>query len=57
MTNKVALEIRAVFKLYYHGVDRKRNGVGVMLKEEYAKKKNVVEVKRVSDRVKCETGN
>ena len=30
-------------------MDRKRNGVGVILKEEYAK--NVVEVKRLSDKV------
>ncbi|KAF7711439.1 hypothetical protein C0J45_0417 [Silurus meridionalis] len=37
------------FKLLYHGVDGKRNGVGVILKEEYSK--SVVEVKRVSDRV------
>ncbi|KAI5088055.1 hypothetical protein C0J45_21598 [Silurus meridionalis] len=37
------------FKLFYHGVDGKRNGVGVILKEEYSK--SVVEVKRVSDRV------
>ncbi|KAI5102989.1 hypothetical protein C0J45_6570 [Silurus meridionalis] len=36
------------FKLFYHGVDGKRNGVGVILKEEYSK--SVVEVKRVSDR-------
>ncbi|KAI5625632.1 hypothetical protein C0J50_14846 [Silurus asotus] len=37
------------FKLFYHGIDGKRNGVGVILKEEYSK--SVVEVKRVSDRV------
>lgn len=23
------------FKLFYHGMDRKRNGVGVVLKEEF----------------------
>ncbi|XP_062866594.1 uncharacterized protein LOC134329279, partial [Trichomycterus rosablanca] len=46
-----AYSIGAGFKLFYHGVDRKRNGVGVVLKEELAK--NVVEVKRVSDRVMC----
>ena len=23
------------FKLFYHGVDEKRNGVGIILKEEY----------------------
>ncbi|KAI5102018.1 hypothetical protein C0J45_7370 [Silurus meridionalis] len=38
-----------VFKLFYHGVDGKRNGVGVILKEKYSK--SVVAVKRVSDRV------
>lgn len=37
------------FKVFYHGVDRKRNGVGVILKEEFVR--NVLEVKRVSDRV------
>ncbi|KAI5095122.1 hypothetical protein C0J45_15197 [Silurus meridionalis] len=44
-----ARNIGGVFKLFYHGVDGKRNGVGVILKEEYSK--CVVEVKRVSDRV------
>ena len=39
------------YKLFYHGVDGKRNGVGVILKEEYVR--NVVEVKRVSDRLMC----
>ncbi|KAI5104378.1 hypothetical protein C0J45_6004 [Silurus meridionalis] len=43
------MERRKVDKLFYHGVDGKRNGVGVILKEEYSK--SVVEVKRVSDRV------
>lgn len=37
------------YKLFYHGVDRKRNRVGVILKEEFVR--NVLEVKRVSDRV------
>ncbi|KAI5096408.1 hypothetical protein C0J45_13302 [Silurus meridionalis] len=37
------------FKLFYCGVDGKRNGVGVILKNEYSK--SVVELKRVSDRV------
>ncbi|KAF7705380.1 hypothetical protein C0J45_6915 [Silurus meridionalis] len=45
----MARSIGGVFKLFYHGVDGKRNGVGVILKEEYSK--SVVEVKRVSDRV------
>uniref|UniRef100_A0A673K0B0 Craniofacial development protein 2-like n=1 Tax=Sinocyclocheilus rhinocerous TaxID=307959 RepID=A0A673K0B0_9TELE len=44
-----ARSIGAGFKLFYHGVDRKRNGVGVILKEEFVK--NVLEVKRVSDRL------
>ena len=44
-----ARNIRAGFRLYYHGVDRKRNGVGVILEEEYVK--SVVKLKRVSDRV------
>ncbi|MCJ8748701.1 hypothetical protein PDJAM_G00167790 [Pangasius djambal] len=41
--------IGAGFKLFYYGVDSKRNGVGVVLKEEFGR--NVLEVKRVSDRV------
>ncbi|KAK3510811.1 hypothetical protein QTP70_022735 [Hemibagrus guttatus] len=41
--------IGAGFKLFFYGVDSKRNGVGVVLKEEFVR--NVLEVKRVSDRV------
>ncbi|KAK3546832.1 hypothetical protein QTP86_003069 [Hemibagrus guttatus] len=41
--------IGAGFKLFYYGVDSKRNGIGVVLKEEFVR--NVLEVKRVSDRV------
>ncbi|KAK3557295.1 hypothetical protein QTP70_026684, partial [Hemibagrus guttatus] len=44
-----ARSIGAGFKLFYYGVDSKRNGVGVVLKEEFVK--NVLEVNRVSDRV------
>ncbi|KAK3552900.1 hypothetical protein QTP86_028010 [Hemibagrus guttatus] len=44
-----ARSIGAGFKLFYYGVDSKRNGVGVVLKEELVR--NVLEVKRVSDRV------
>ncbi|KAK3516862.1 hypothetical protein QTP70_027082, partial [Hemibagrus guttatus] len=44
-----ARSIGAGFKLFYYGVDSKRNGVGVVLKEEIVR--NVLEVKRVSDRV------
>ncbi|MCJ8737270.1 hypothetical protein PDJAM_G00021940 [Pangasius djambal] len=45
----VGLRIGTLFKLFYYGVDSKRNGVGVVLKEEFVR--NVLEVKRVSDRV------
>ncbi|KAK3524491.1 hypothetical protein QTP70_029270 [Hemibagrus guttatus] len=44
-----AHSIGAGFKLFYYGVDSKRNGVGVVLKAEFVR--NVLEVKRVSDRV------
>ncbi|MCJ8733560.1 hypothetical protein PDJAM_G00224980 [Pangasius djambal] len=44
-----ARSIGAGFKLFCYGVDSKRNGVGVVLKEEFGR--NVLEVKRVSDRV------
>ncbi|KAK3550781.1 hypothetical protein QTP70_004915 [Hemibagrus guttatus] len=44
-----ARSIGAGFKLFYYGVDSKRNGVGVVLKEEFVR--NGLEVKRVSDRV------
>ncbi|KAK3516057.1 hypothetical protein QTP70_004012 [Hemibagrus guttatus] len=44
-----ARSIGAGFKLFYYGVDSKRNGVGVVLKEEFVR--NVLEVKRLSDRV------
>ncbi|KAK3565532.1 hypothetical protein QTP86_011931 [Hemibagrus guttatus] len=44
-----ACSIGAGFKRFYYGVDSKRNGVGVVLKEEIVR--NVLEVKRVSDRV------
>ncbi|KAK3525467.1 hypothetical protein QTP86_031908, partial [Hemibagrus guttatus] len=44
-----ARSIGAGFKLFYYGVDSKRNGVGIVLKEGFVR--NVLEVKRVSDRV------
>ncbi|KAI5624278.1 hypothetical protein C0J50_16171 [Silurus asotus] len=44
-----ARNIGGGFKVFYYGVYAKRNGVGVILKEENSK--CVVEVKRVSDRV------
>ncbi|KAI5609143.1 hypothetical protein C0J50_6145, partial [Silurus asotus] len=40
-----ARNIGGGFKLFYYGVDGKRNGVGVILKEEYSK--SVVEVKYI----------
>ena len=36
-------------KIFYHGVDGRRNGIGVIVNENYVK--SVLEVKRVSDRV------
>lgn len=36
-------------KLFYHGLNGRRNGVGVIVKERYIK--SVLEVKRISDRV------
>ncbi|KAK2920732.1 hypothetical protein Q8A73_000217 [Channa argus] len=44
-----ARSLGAGFKLFYHGSDRKRNGVGVILKEDFVR--NILEVKRVSDRL------
>ncbi|KAK3557560.1 hypothetical protein QTP70_030490, partial [Hemibagrus guttatus] len=44
-----ARSIGAGFKLNYYGVDSQRNGVGVVLKDEFVR--NVLEVKRVLDRV------
>ena len=41
--------IEGSFKLLYHGVDCRRNGAGIILKEDNAK--SVVEVKRKSDRM------
>ena len=42
-----ARSIGGGFKLLYHGVDGRRNGVSIILKEDYAK--SVVEVKRKSN--------
>ena len=33
-----ARSIGGGFKLFYHGVDGRRNGVGVILKEDYVKR-------------------
>ena len=45
-----ARDIGGGYKIFYHVLDRKRNGVGVILKK-YAR--NVVEVKQESDRFMC----
>ena len=42
---------RTKSRLEYHGLDKKRNGRGVMLKQEYAM--NVLGGETVSDRVMC----
>ena len=44
-----ARSIGGGFKLLYHGVDGRRNGVGIIVKEDYAK--SVVKVKRKSGRM------
>ena len=44
-----ARNIGGGYKLYYHGTDGKRNGVGIVLKEKLTE--NVLEVKRVTDRL------
>ena len=44
-----ARNIRDGCKVFYHGEDGRRNGVGVILKEDYIAR--VLEVKRVSDRM------
>ena len=44
-----ARSLGAGFKLFYYGVDGKRNGVGVVLKEKFVR--NVLKVKRGSVRV------
>ena len=36
-------------KLFYHGVDGRRNGIGVVVREKYIN--SILEVKRISDRV------
>ena len=47
--SRQVVKLETGFKLYSHGVHRKRNGVSVILNEDNAK--NFVEVKRVFDRV------
>ena len=39
------------YKLFYHGEDNRRNGVGIVVKHTYVE--SVLEVKRVSDRLMC----
>lgn len=42
-----ARRLGAAFKLFYDGMDRKRNGVGFLLKEEFVR--DVLEIRRVSE--------
>ena len=44
-----ARELGNGHNLYFHGLDKKRNGIGIFLKPELTK--SVIEVRRVSDRV------
>ena len=37
------------FKLYYHGICRARNGIGIILSKEWQDK--ILEIKRISDRI------
>ena len=41
-------------KIFYNGADGKKNGIGIVLREELAE--SVLEVKRVSDRLIHEAG-
>ena len=44
-----AKEIGEGFKLYYHGIFRARNGIGIILSKEW--QDNILEIKRISDRI------
>ena len=44
-----AKEIGEGFKLYYHGICRARNGIGIILSKEWQDK--ILEIKRISDRI------
>ena len=44
-----ARELGNGYKLYFDGLGKKRNGIGIILKPELTK--GVIEVRRVSDRV------
>ena len=37
------------FKLYYHGICRARNGIGIILTKEWQDK--ILDIKRISDRI------
>ena len=50
-----ALSIRGGFKLFYHGVDGRRNGVGVILKKDCQEGIGGEESVGPSD--ECEVGN
>ena len=44
-----AKEIGEGFKLYYHGICRARNGIGIILSKEWQDK--ILKIKRISDRI------
>ena len=44
-----AKEIGEGFKLYYHGICRARNGIGIILSKEWQYK--ILDIKRISDRI------
>ena len=44
-----AREIGGGFKLFYNGGNNKRNGVGIIVKNEW--QDNIMEIKRTSDRL------
>ena len=46
-----ARNIGGSYKLFYHGVSGQKNGVGIILKEQFIN--SVLQVRRVSDRAIC----
>lgn len=50
-----AKRTKGQFKLFYHGVDIKKNGEGIILKKEYVN--SIVEVKSVRQDDEFEAGN
>lgn len=50
-----AKRTKGQFKLFYHGVDIKKNGEGIILKKEYVN--SIVELKSVRQDDEFEDGN